>query len=113
MSTYIETMDGFDIYFTAEPEYERPRDHFDDTIEDEEFFEKIESGYYDWFCAKVSAHKDGIELGSAYLGCCCYENICDFYEKYHDDYFADMAHEAIDAAKERIERLLQSTKLEN
>ena len=56
---------------------------------------------FDWFCAKVSAWKDGEEVGTSYLGCCSYKYASDFYTKHKDEYFADMVKDAIDEAKEK------------
>ena len=45
---------------------------------------------YAWFSAKVSIWKDGSELTSEYLGCCCYKEASEFYTTYVGDYFLDM-----------------------
>jgi len=92
------TQDGLIICFEALPEEVDARDHF---IQEwgwtEEQFTSIE--YLPFFCAMVSAWKDGIEQAVAYLGCCCYEKVSDFYTKYKDDYFKDMVNEVIENAK--------------
>jgi hypothetical protein len=92
--------DGFIICFEALPEDISMYQHF---VEEcgwpEEKYLEIEDSA--WFCAKVSAWKDGKELGTAYLGCCCYKTTEEFYTTYKDDYFADMVEEALAEAKER------------
>ena len=102
MDRYIATVEGFGILFDAEEEYISMRQHF---IKEcgwtESQYMKIKDCA--WFCAKVSAWKDGEELASEYLGFCCYETVEEFYTKYHDDYFADMVREVIVEAK-RAER---------
>ena len=101
MTRYIETVDGFDILFEAEPECMSMRQHF---IKECGWTESqyLEINDCAWFCAKVSAWKNGEELASTYLGACCYESVEEFYTEYHDDYFADMACEVVAEAK-RIE----------
>lgn len=102
MTRYIETVDGFGILFDAEEEHTSMRQHF---IKEcgwkESWYRKIKDRA--WFCAKVSAWKNGKELASTYLGCCCYETVEEFYTKYHDDYFAQMMQEVVTEAK-RVER---------
>ena len=102
MTRYIETVEGFGILFEAQEEDISMRQHF---IREcgwtESQYLKIKDCA--WFCAKVSAWKNGEELASTYLGTCCYKTIEEFYTKYHDDYFADMVREVIVEAK-RAER---------
>ena len=101
---YIETIDGFDIHFEALPEDLQLQDTFDDTVTDiDQLARDIDSGKYEYFCAKVSANKSGVELGTDYLGACLYDSIEQFYTEYHDDYFIDMVSSAIDEAKATIE----------
>ena len=99
MNRYIETVEGFGILFDAEEEYISMRRHF---IKEcgwtESQYRKIKD--CDWFCAKVSAWKNGEELASTYLGCCCYKTAEDFYTTYHDDYFAGMVREVVAEAKQ-------------
>jgi hypothetical protein len=92
--------DGFIICFEAEPEDTSMRHHF---IKECGWSEKDYRKITDlaWFRAKVSAWRDGKELGTAYLGCCCYKTSEEFYTKYKDDYFADMVAEALAEAKGR------------
>ena len=102
MIRYIETVEGFGILFEAQKEDIPMRQHFIKTCGwRESWYRKIKD--CDWFCAKVSAWKNGEELASTYLGCCCYKKAEEFYTKYHDYYFADMVQEVVSEAK-RIER---------
>ena len=102
MTRYIETVESFGILFDAEEEHISMRQHF---IKEcgwtESQYLKIKD--CDWFCAKVSAWKNGEELASTYLGCCCYETVEEFYTTCRDHYFADMVREVVAEAK-RIER---------
>jgi hypothetical protein len=101
---HSETRDGFDIAFYALPEDIDPRDCFDDAIEAEyDTFGKIERGELAWFCAKVTASRDGVELGCDYLGACCYESCAAFVSE--DGYYPDMVAEAIEQAKATLARL--------
>ena len=101
MNRYVETVEGFGILFEAQEENTSMREHF---IKEcgwrESWYRKIKD--CDWFCAKVSAWKNGEELASKYLGCCCYKTVEEFYTTYHDGYFADMVQEVVTEAK-RIE----------
>jgi hypothetical protein len=91
--------DGFTICFEAQEEETSAHEYF---IKEcgwtEEDTEKVED--YPFFCAAVTAWKDGEERGAAYLGACSYFTIEEFYTKYKDDYFADMVEEALEEAKE-------------
>ena len=102
MNRYVETVEGFGILFEAQEEDIPMREHF---IREcgwtESQYWKIKD--CDWFCAKVSAWKNGEELASTYLGRCCYKTAEEFYTKYHDDYFADMVRDVVAEAK-RVER---------
>ena len=99
MGRYIEIVEGFGILFDAEEEYISMRQHF---IKEcgwtESQYRKIKDCA--WFCAKVSAWKNGEELASTYLGCCCYKTVEEFYTKYHDDYFAQMVQDVVAEAKQ-------------
>ena len=102
MTRYIETVEGFGVLFDAEEEDIPMRQHFiKECGWSESRYRKIKD--YAWFCAKVSAWKNGEELASTYLGCCCYETVEAFYTKYHDDYFAQMVQEVVTEAK-RVEQ---------
>jgi hypothetical protein len=90
--------EGFIICFEALPEEIQASKHFiDECGWNTEQFEKID--HFDFFCAKVSAHKDGKELGSSYMGCCSYENASDFYTNNKHAYFSDMVEDVLSEAK--------------
>lgn len=68
--------DGFDIVVDETWEDLDPRDHFD-VADAEEVCMKIDEGTYDWFMLRVRIFYDEHELGSHYLGGCCYEDARD------------------------------------
>jgi hypothetical protein len=103
---YTETINGFEIQTHITSEDANPRYFFDDSLLDD-VFEGIESGRYEWFTVRVTAHKAGIELGSDYLGGCLYESYTQFIEQ--NDYYADMCERAIDEAKATIKQLCEVT----
>ena len=89
--------DGFTIRTYVAPE------DFATDFDDGEVLQGINDGLYVWFQVKVSAWKAGVELGTAYLGGCCYESTRDFIQE--GDYWEDMVEEAIAEAKKTIEEL--------
>ena len=102
-----ELADGFTIRFYALPEYSHPRDSFDDSCFDiNELCDKIDRGLYQWFCAKVTASKNGIELADDYLGCCLYDSCQQFVTD--NDYYADMKASVIEQAKKTINQLIEA-----
>ena len=109
MLIHSENVGGFEIKFYALPEDMNPRDCFDSGEEyreqDEDWFDKIESGYYDWFIARVTASKNGVELASDYLGGCWYESAMEFVTA--NDYYSDMVQTVIQEAKETIKKLTE------
>lgn len=92
--------DGFTIELHFAPEDDDPRGHFDD---DGETAEAIHNGDYLWFVARVTVSKAGIDLGTDYLGGCCYESAADFMEE--GGYYADMIEAAMDDARAALESL--------
>lgn len=66
------TRDPFLITVDKTWEDQHPRDCFDRDDVDS-ICQKIHDGTYDWFMLRVRAFFDGHELGSSYLGGCCYE----------------------------------------
>lgn len=101
MTTPLFERDGFIICFEAEPEtnIDKRKHYIKECGWTEAQYRKIKN--YAWFSAKVSAWKDGEELGTAYLGGCCYKTEEEFYTVYKDEYFAQMVTEAIEEAKKR------------
>lgn len=102
-----EQAEGFAIRFYAMPEDSHPRDSFDDSVDDiAEICRKIDNGTYEWFVAKVTASKNGIELASDYLGACLYESCQQFVTD--NDYYADMKARVIEEAKQTIHVLAEA-----
>jgi hypothetical protein len=105
---HSEHVEGFDIHFYALPEEMHPRHHFDDSVDDiSDICDKINRGVYQWFVAKVTASKAGIELSSDYLGGCLYDSCEQFVED--NDYYSDMRNSVIQQAKEKINELAEVT----
>lgn len=97
---HAETRDGFNIACSVAPEEDAPRNHFDD---DGETARAIADGRFEWFMVRVDASREGIVLGSDYLGGCCYESASDFIKD--NDYYADMVEGAIAEARATLARL--------
>lgn len=90
--------EGFIICFEALPEDGGARYHFiHECGWSKKEFSQIENTPF--FCAHVSAWKNGEMLGDEYLGCCSYVNISDFYAE-KGGYFEDMVASAIGQAKQ-------------
>ena len=112
MSNYWEKMreyeqDGFQLIVSRHYEDSNPRDHFDyfdSKEEEEEFFRRIETGFYDWFGFRVQAFKHGVLLGQSSLWGCCYENA---EEIFTDGTCDDTAWQAIEEAKETLQRIIE------
>jgi len=107
-SSYAHELDkdGFHITLELLPEDSEPDWDFGSEEEKQELLRKIDQGVYLWFVAKVSAWKEGIELGTDYLGGCCYDSVEDFIKP--GDYFDDMVNNAIASARLMIEVLCSS-----
>lgn len=103
----VETVDGFNIYFTALVE-DQPIDGFMvEESEVKEIQEKVNNYELVYFLAKVEADKNGITLASDYLGGCFYDDYEDFYVKYKNDYYADMKATVTKEAKQAIKELIE------
>ena len=102
-----EEREGFTIDFYACEEGISPRGEFMDEEgnDDEETLAKIADGTYAYFCAKVTASKEGVELATDYLGACCYNSAEEFCTTYADGYYADMVATVIEEAKATIGKL--------
>jgi len=96
-----ESVEGFEIRFSVAPEDTDPRGCFDHEFADE-IVQKINDGVYDWFIARVSVYRDGVELAAEHLGGCCYEQATDFLEC---PYYDDMKTEALRAARAAVAKL--------
>lgn len=99
---HTEIRDGFTIKLYLEEEYEQPDWDFESEEDRADVLRRIESGDLLWFCAKVSASKSGIELGTDYLGGCCYESVEQFIAL--DGYYPDMVNQALAEARANLIR---------
>jgi hypothetical protein len=67
--------DGYDIIVDKTYEDLNPRDSFDESCTDiNEIIKDIDRGHLEWFMLRVRVLVEGLELGSAYLGGCLYED---------------------------------------
>ena len=95
--------DGYDIIVDKTYEELDPRDQFDDTVTDiDEIVKDIDRGHLDWFMLRVRVMVEGLELGSAYLGGCLYEDPKDILT---DGTAEDFIAEAMVEAKRKVYRL--------
>ena len=108
MTRYYDTIaeferDGYDIIVDKTYEDLNPRDCFDNECFDlKQLCEDIDSGKYEWFMLRVRVLVEGLELGSAYLGGCLYE---DPREILTDGTAEDFIAEAMVEAKSQVYRL--------
>ena len=97
----IGIKDNLILTFEALPEEIGMRQHFiKDCGWSEKQYRQLVRTAPAWFCAKVSAWYDGEELGTAYLGCCCYDSEEQFWRE--SDYLPQMIDEAVEEAERRI-----------
>jgi hypothetical protein len=102
-TAHKETRDGFEIVLSVTPE-DMPPD-WDETEEERaETLRKINDGVWVYFVARVEARKEGITLGTAYLGGCCYDSVAQFVKE-DGDYYGGMVDDAIIDAKAMIQKL--------
>jgi hypothetical protein len=95
--------DGYDIIVDKTYEDLNPRDSFDESCCDiDEIIKDIDRGHLDWFMLRVRVLVEGLELGSAYLGGCLYE---DPKEVLTDGTAEDFIAEAMVEAKSKVYRL--------
>ena len=95
--------DGYDIIVDKSYEDLDPRDSFDDTVCDiDEIIKDIDRGHLEWFMLRVRVLVEGLELGSAYLGGCLYE---DPREILTDGTAEDIIDTAMTDAKKQVYRL--------
>ena len=99
----LENKEGFNLTLSACEEHIP----IDETLLDESMLEEtikaVENYDLMYFCAKVTASKNGIELGSNYLGCCFEKELEDFKKS---GYLEQMIEEAITEAKETLKELV-------
>jgi hypothetical protein len=100
-----EEYKGFTITFQALIEDTPPEESFDtDVFADH--IRAIHNGEVMYFCAKVTASFNGLELAQDYLGCCDYENYEDFTAE-PSDYYADMRETVVEAAMAQMEEICE------
>ena len=92
-----EVRDGFECKLFIMPEDIHPRDCFDGFLIDE-VINKIDRGLLTWVMAIMEVYKHGIELGNANLGGICERG----YDEITDNYFDELAKDALEEAKENI-----------
>ena len=103
-NAHSEAREGFDIVLSVTPEDMLP--DWDETEEERaETLRKINDGVWAYFVARVEARKEGIILGTAYLGGCCYDSVRQFVEE--GDYYGDMVDEAMDEVWKLIAKLTE------
>ena len=104
---HTEEFEGFTVTLELLPEDTPPQDQFaGDPKQDAEIFRLIDAGILLWFCAKVTASREGVTLATDYLGGCCYESADQFVTG--SDYFEDMRRTVVDEARATITKLAQS-----
>jgi hypothetical protein len=98
-----EDIQGFHVVCSVAYEDIHPRDCFDDSVNDiNDICDKIDQGIYQWFMVRVEAYKQGILIGTDYLGGNLYESYDEFL---NDAYYLDMVDNAISEAKSNLEKL--------
>jgi hypothetical protein len=102
---HTSTAAGFDIVFSVTYEDSEPDWDFENEEDKQNTLRRIEQGDLVWFVARVQAFKNGIELGTDYLGGCCYDSYMQFVEE--NGYYADMVESAISEARETIAKLTE------
>jgi len=101
---HTDTIQGFEVRLRFIDEDMHPSDLFDENEEyGKEALQAIYNSDMTWLCAIVGVFKCGVELGYSSLGAITYD--------WHDlknfikDEFYNMAHEAIEEAKLKLEEL--------
>jgi hypothetical protein len=104
----IKEVDGFDVHFDTLPEDVSLTELFDPDYEGlEEIKEQIRTGELQYFTAKISVWKAGIELSSEYLGGCIREDENEFWKE-PDSYFPQMLEQALKNAKAYLPELIKN-----
>lgn len=103
---HTSTAAGFNIVFSVTHEDHQPDWDFESEEDKQDLLRRIDNGDLVWFVARVQAFKNGIELGTDYLGSCCYDSYMQFVEA--SDYYADMVENAVSEARENIAKLCEA-----
>ena len=90
--------EGYTVIVDKSYEDLDPRGQFEES-DIAEIIAKINDYTYDWFMLRVRVMAEGVELGSAYLGGCLYE---DARETLTDGTAEDMIYEAMAEAKAHV-----------
>lgn len=103
MTRYYDTLAtyeraGYDIIVEKTYEDMHPSDLFD-TGDIDEIIKDIDRGHLEWFMLRVRVLVEGLELGSAYLGGCLYE---DPRELITDGTAEDLIAQAMVEAKSKV-----------
>jgi hypothetical protein len=67
---------------------------------------------YYWFSAKIEARlPNGLEIGNAYLGACCYKNLKDIMQDSLSDVLSGYGPQLVEEAKDEAEAWLSANNL--
>jgi hypothetical protein len=102
---HTEKAAGFDIVFSVTYEDSQPDWDFETEEDKQDLLRRIENGDLVWFIARVQAYKNGVLLGTDYLGGCCYDSYMQFVKD--SDYYADMVENAVSNARQTIAKLTE------
>jgi hypothetical protein len=102
---HTEIAAGFDIVFSVAHEDSQPDWDFENEEDRQDTLRRIDNGDLVWFVARVQAFKNGVLLGTDYLGGCCYDSYMQFVES--SDYYSDMAETAVNEARQTIAKLTE------
>ena len=103
---HTTTAAGFEIRVSVTQEYDKLDREFEDEADRQDTLDRIYRGDLVWFVARVEALKEGIVLGTDYLGGCCYDSYDQFIES--SDYFGQMVETAVEEARSTIAKLCKS-----
>lgn len=90
--------DGFEVIVDVTDEDMHPEMSFEES-DVKEICDKIDRGIYEWFMLRVRVLFDSHEMGSHYLGGCCYE---DSREVLTDGTADDCINEALEEARKAV-----------
>ena len=100
---HTEVREGFEIKLYLLPEFDELDWDFESEDDRLEVLRKINNGTYMWFCAKVTASREGVELAADYLGACCYGSVAEFIAP--NGHYTDMCSTVIIEAKAVLTKL--------
>lgn len=102
---HTDTAAGFDIVVSIADEHFKPDWDFENEEDKQDTLRRIENGDLVYFIARVQALKNGIVLGTDYLGGCCYDSYMQFVND--SGYYADMVESATTEARATITKLIE------